>query len=93
MDGGLRNMLVSELNGLIACPDHMAIGLCDAFLDRLEVVLVLDDGGGFYLRDVLEIRGRLPEQNCSIVLRQVRNAARSKTTQAAGYSSPSKPAV
>jgi serine/threonine protein kinase len=68
---GARRMLVSELNGLIVCPEHVAVVLCDAVLDGLEAVVVLDDGGGFYLRDVLEVRGRLPEQNASIVLRQV----------------------
>ena len=76
MDGGARKMLVSELNGLIACPEHVAVVLCDAVLDGLEAVVVLNDGGGFYLRDVLEVRGRLPEQNSSIVVRQVLAALR-----------------
>ena len=71
MEGGLRTMLVSELNGLLSCPEHVAVALCDAFLDGLEAVVVLNDGGGFYLRDVLEVRGALSEQNASVVVRQV----------------------
>jgi serine/threonine protein kinase len=71
-DGGPRGMLVAQLNGLIACPEHLAVALLDAFLDSdgLHAVVVLGDGGGSYLRDVLEARGRLPEQNAAIVLRQ-----------------------
>jgi hypothetical protein len=36
------------LAGLIDCLPHQAITPLDAFLDRLEVVLVLDDMGGKY---------------------------------------------
>ena len=66
-----RRMLVNEMDGLIDSIPHQAITPLNAFLDRLEVVLVLDDMDGRYLRNVIEQKGKVPEQNASIVLRQV----------------------
>jgi len=71
-----RRMLVNEMDGLIDCPEHQAITPLDAFLERLEIVLVLDNMDGKYLREVVEKKGKLPEQNASIVLRQVLQAVR-----------------
>lgn len=71
-----RRMLVNEMDGLIDSLPHQAITPLNAFLDRLEVVLVLDNMDGRYLRDVIAVKGKVPEQNASIVLRQVLQAVR-----------------
>ena len=75
MDGGARTMLIAELNSLIACPASLAVVPIDAFLDGLEVALVLEDGGEV-LRDLMDRCGRVTEQNAAIVLRQVVQALR-----------------
>eukprot|EP00286_Rhodomonas_abbreviata_P015934 CAMPEP_0181317542 /NCGR_PEP_ID=MMETSP1101-20121128/16525_1 /TAXON_ID=46948 /ORGANISM="Rhodomonas abbreviata, Strain Caron Lab Isolate" /LENGTH=552 /DNA_ID=CAMNT_0023424945 /DNA_START=533 /DNA_END=2192 /DNA_ORIENTATION=+ len=71
MDTACRELLISELDGLIDCPPGQGMALCDAFLEGVKVCVVLDDEGGVYLRDALAERGPAPEMVASIVLRQV----------------------
>eukprot|EP00960_Hanusia_phi_P076660 768592-Hanusia_phi.AAC.2 len=75
-----RRMLIAALDGLhdleasLASPTHMGVQVVDAFLNRLEVMLVLDDGGGRYLHEILTVKGCVPEQHVSIIVRQVLHA-------------------
>lgn len=73
-------MLIASLDGLhdlessLTSVPHMGVQVVDAFLNRLEVMLVLDDGGGRYLHEILNVKGNVPEQHVSIILRQVLHA-------------------
>mmetsp|Transcript_47324 Transcript_47324/g.147981 ORF Transcript_47324/g.147981 Transcript_47324/m.147981 type:complete len:522 (+) Transcript_47324:546-2111(+) len=75
-----RRMLIASLDGLhdlessITSVPHTGVQVVDAFLNRLEVMLVLDDGGGRYLHEILNVKGNVPEQHVSIILRQVLHA-------------------
>jgi serine/threonine protein kinase len=76
MQTNARRMLISELDGLMDCPSHLAVSPLDAFLEGLEVAIVFDDNGGRYLSEVVGTRSKFSEMNLSIVVRQVLNALR-----------------
>jgi len=76
MQTDARRLLISDLDGLMDIPSTIVVTPLDAFLDGLEVAVILDDMGGRYLSEVLATRSKFSEMNLSIVMRQVLNALR-----------------
>jgi len=71
MEADPRRQLIAELDGLLEMPAHLAVQPVDAFMDRLDCVLVLDNEGGNYLAQSVADKGAMPERLVSIVVRQV----------------------
>jgi len=74
MEADPRRQLIAELDGLLEMPVHLAVHPVDAFMDKLEVVLVLDNEDGRYLSEAVAKKGEMPERLVSIVVRQVLTA-------------------
>jgi serine/threonine protein kinase len=74
MEADPRRQLVAELDGLLEMPPHLVVQPVDAFMDKLDAVLVLDDEGGRYLSESVSKLGAMPERLVSIVVRQVLSA-------------------
>jgi serine/threonine protein kinase len=74
MEADPRRQLIAELDGLQEMPAHLAVQPVDAFVDKLECVLVLDNEGGNYLSESVANKGAMPERLVSIVVRQVLTA-------------------
>jgi serine/threonine protein kinase len=74
MEADPRRQLIAELDGLLEMPPHLAVQPVDAFMDKLDAVLVLDDEGGRYLSESVSKLGAMPEKLVSIVVRQVLSA-------------------
>lgn len=74
MEADARRQLIAELDGLLEMPAHLAVQPVDAFMDRLDCVLVLDNAGGNYLAHSVANKGAMPERLVSIVVRQVLKA-------------------
>jgi serine/threonine protein kinase len=74
MEADPRRQLVAELDGLLEMPPHLVVQPVDAFMDKLDAVLVLDDEGGHYLSESVSKLGAMPERLVSIVVRQVLSA-------------------
>ena len=66
-----RDLLISSLDGMLDGLHGTTFRLCDAFLLGAEVCVVMDEMGGIYLRDALQMTGACPEMVASIILRQV----------------------
>ena len=71
MEADPRRQLVAELDGLLEMPAHLGVQPVDAFMDKLDAVLVLDNEGGRYLSEGVSKKGLMPERLVSIVVRQV----------------------
>lgn len=71
MEADPRRQLVAELDGLLEMPAHLGVRPIDAFIDKLEAILVLDNEGGRYLSETASRKGPMPERLVSIVVRQV----------------------
>ena len=74
MESDARRQLIAELDGLLEMPPHLVVQPVDAFMDKLDALLVLEDEGGRYLSESVSKKGAMPERLVSIVVRQVLTA-------------------